>query len=231
MNSTRNEVLEHLYEGSETPEEQERVRNLYLSKDGSDRAKKEWALVERLHLVPTMGILWKLSRACAEANMNLYSGHDCRDSVLMRAAGIPYNHPERPAEKKTGFYLMLYSVGPLLICDAEIIFDVQKIFTDCFMPGHVFKEGFTRHDKSGTQYHVFHPAHFLIVPMNDQIENISGTSFDADYCIEIFKGVYPYPSDDGIPLCTTDYYRIHRRVWRCRLFARLTQICDYEKDL
>lgn len=231
MDSKRDEVLEHLYIGSETREEQERVRQLYLSKDHSEKAKEEWALVEELHLVPTMGILWRLGKACEEANMNLYSVHDCRDSVLMCAAGIPYDHPEKPEETTYNkFYSRLYSEGPMLICEAEIIFDVQKVFTDCFMPGHIFKEGFTRHDKNGAQYHVFHPAHFLIVPMNDRIENISGTALEADYCIEIYKGVYPYPSDDGIPICTTDYKYINDRVWQCRLFAMLNQICDSERE-
>ena len=217
----RMDVLDHLYPGSQTKEEQERVRKLFLDPDPSPQALKEWALVEELHLVSTMKILWDMSKKCSTARINLYSGIDCRDSELMKIANIPYVSPWKnetiPYDK---FYRTLFQQGPLLVCDADLIFNVQKIFIDCFDERHIFIEGITQRDGTGKSKRNVHPAHFLIVPA-DKVEKAFDTEFCADYCLDVYKGNYPVA--DNLPCPAKDYDEISDLVWRCRLFANITE--------
>ena len=217
----RTDILDHLYPGSETKEEQGKVRRLFLAPDPSPQMQKEWELVEELHLVPTMKILWDMSKKCCTARINLYSGTDCRNSELMKIAGIPYVSPWKnetiPYDK---FYHFLFRHGPLLVCDADLIFNVQKMFIDSFDERHIFIEGITRRDETGKTKRTVHPAHFLIVPA-DKVESVFDTEFCADYCLDIYKG--HYPSADNLPCPTKDYNEISDQVWRCRLFANITE--------
>ena len=235
MDQKRNEVLEHLYMDSDLPEEQERVRQIYFGcvrTTDYDKAKEEWAAIEKLHLIPTMKILWELGHKCADTGVPLWLDQDCRDSVLIRAAGITYYRQENPKQKNfRDFFCLLYAAGPLLMCNAEVLSDVQDIITGCFLPCRVFKEGYTKYDKNGCARKAVHPAHLLVIPMNHSIENVSNTSVNADYCLDIIRQIYPTPQDDGIPFCTSDYKEICDKVWRCRLFVNLIPDLTWNDDI
>lgn len=217
----RMDVLDHLYPGSETKEEYERVRKLFINRHSSSQTLKEWGLVEMLHLVPTMRILWDMSRKCDTAGINLYSGTDCRNSELMKMAKIPYVSPwKKETISYDKFYHTLFKHGPILVCDADLIFNVQRIFIDCFDERHIFIEGITQTDETGKRKRTVHPAHFMILPAN-KAENSFDTEFCSDYCLDIYKG--NYPTADNLPCPIKDYNEISDQVWRCRLFANITE--------